>query len=403
MRVTIEQRLIMENVKSRVWSFLLSGTEYLVADAIYTRSYGFNNSSCKMNLNDVSTLLRISRATIKRALKRLEDLGLLSRAERHYEWEYTLINREITQEELGNKVIYDKKFMGLKLPKSKQKNVNPPRVTDEPPPAHPRTPTIKRTTFNKTSSKEVAAGKASYPSGEETTKEKIEGVKKATIRRREKLIEKGKAKKRPAIAEVEAAWVNGCRESFPHNVATSWGVREKGMVTQLLKKMNLPQGLSPVMLFEWFGKNWLWVIEQEFEWMGKKRDGKPAPTEPDIGFLIRWKDEFLNWYNKRNEFEGKRNAFILNRADEKLRARGYSQAEINHLNAEKEAKRNKHKVDFMKPVSKSSEGRKPVCKPKDPSKVRKAGPKFRPTKEIEDLDFSGLINLKVPEFKEDEK
>jgi hypothetical protein len=358
--ISREGRYKVENALHRDWISELSGAQYKVLVCIFSRTIGWNNLRCVVAKAEIAKDTNLSLGTVKSSLAFLDDNGYLKRTHRIRKWVY-----EINLEKVDD--------MALKI--SKKNKVGVQKTT--PLGGIKNNPSIEEDN-TKEDKKDIGV-----PSETPTTKvrSRIESIKNKERDKRKKLAYKAKKKKLPTLQEIEAVWQEETKTLYPSKVIVSWSSKERGQMMHFLKGSTFPSHVTKAEVIAWMVLNWQFIVEQEFHWMGKKKGYDPAPSEPKVGFLLRWRETFAEWYSKRNEFEGRRELFANDRQREELRRKGYTEEEID-------SRQQRSRGEFAT-VSKSKvlplDARKPLKKKSD--KVDKRTLRIKPTKEDENQPF----------------
>lgn len=387
--MTLKQRIEIITRINREWSGKLTPPEFMVAMAIADRTVAWGRRSGKINLREFTEGIKghrpplpIGRSRLLEIMKSLEIKGLLLRKQTAFETIYELTEDTIEKGDMAN----------LKISKKA------PRIGETPRPENRTTPSGKpdyprpenRTTLkdsnngdNNCMDSNTAELRPTYGLSVEKAIQQVEEQAKS---RRASSIEKAKQNKHPTPNQLYEVWEQACIDTFPKITTVRWGIRDKGIVRATLSDAKFSHNFNSAHLVDWSIRNWLWVCELEFDWMGKKKGTTSYPDEPSLRFFVRWINQFVEWYNRRKAFEGRREEFLLEHKRTYYVRRGYSEAEADSM-------ANRGKVTLITPKATPAASSRLLRAP--PRKVsggmtrRRTPDRLRP-EDLENLDLGEL-------------
>ena len=139
----------------------------------------------------------------------------------------------------------------------------------------------------------------------------------------------GKTDHQNTSVAVERAWNLAIAETFPGNITTAWGAREKSQAKQAARKWLGKREMTFDKFVEWSVLNWTAIMHKQFGWMTKS----PPPAVPAWGFFIAMMDQFAECHAEQ-KLEAWQSDADRTEID-KIMARGltYEQAMAQHLGA----------------------------------------------------------------------
>jgi len=95
-------------------------------------------------------------------------------------------------------------------------------------------------------------------------------------------------------AEVEAAWRDALRETFPDAVEPVWTGREKAQAKRLAKGWAHHRQIAFIDFTDWAIRHWTAIMRKQFKWMTKA----PPPAVPAFSFYVAMIDQFAECWGE---------------------------------------------------------------------------------------------------------
>jgi len=284
--VEIYQRAIRE------WAGALTPYELALAMHLLDRTVGWGKTRVTistrrfLNGDTVYSGLDMSRPTMFRALRSLEDKGLIVRHNdpRGREIKVYAVNLGWKPDTLPTPNLHKNQSHRETTP-SLTETTQSHRETREK--EEGRTEEGRKK--NNTEAPEPSApdpGPNSSRTPDEIIRAAGETFRAARTRRAQPQGNSLKAK----VAHAEALWRDAIAENHPTALAQKWSMREVGMVKAKAKDWPSIRQISFADFVEWCAANWAQIMHKQFKWMTKS----PPPDVPSVGFLISFLDQFAD-------------------------------------------------------------------------------------------------------------
>lgn len=277
----------------------------------------------------------LSKRQVIRLIEAIEDKGILARTPRGRTYRYEiLINVEMGLKQPKNAKLAP--VGGLKISKKQKIDATDDTYKGDTDDTYKSEigaigGTLRRNS-NKKEQKERTSSRSQ--SSDDTGKSALEKVLTESRGKRKEIKEKARNKQTVdlLVKEMRAVWNDSCLEHFPNQIVGDWGMREKAQVKLVAKKCRSKSSLNFIEFMEWSIKNWIYICEHEFSWMGKKTGRDTYPESPSIGFFCRFYQQFLQWFNDRHKIEGRRAEFSFEWNVKELVRKGWDEDEARaHL------------------------------------------------------------------------
>jgi hypothetical protein len=205
---------------------------------------------------------------------------------------------------------------------------------------------------------------------EENKKESFAGraqeILASSKKRYEDKYQKLLTKKKPKSTEFVYVWTSRIKLKYPDFPVSDFTKRELAMVNQFMKKLNLGDSSAVLEFVEWSIDHWRMVTNTILKSL------KSKPDYPDLGFLIRFKNEFIQARSKESYYQ--------ELATDDLYSRVYKSAIRKGMTEEQAKNKAKQEVEKEEEQSSLSKERMKIKKAKEALKKTKEQTK----KEIDD-------------------
>lgn len=104
-----------------------------------------------------------------------------------------------------------------------------------------------------------------------------------------------KARGSARVADLRVFWEKAWRETYEGYPCPAWSPKARGQLATLVKGLDLGQGQTVTDFLDWVVRSWATVRATRLWWMQER----PAPERPDVGFLVVFKDKFLDAWGDR--------------------------------------------------------------------------------------------------------
>lgn len=315
--VQIYQRAIRE------WQGALDPYEWTLAMHIIDRTLGWQNTHVTVSTrrfldgDTVYSGIRMSRAKMFRALRSLEDKGLIARKNDPHGREI-----KVYAVNLGWKSDI------LPVPK-RLKNQSPMEITPS-----PRETTQSPTETRDKEQGDKEEGENEHPgapepsvpdTGDNSSRAPDEIIRAAGQTFRAARVRRAQQPKGTSVKAVtqhaEALWREALAEHHPTAMAQRWTMREIGMMKAKAKDWPHVRQIGFADFVEWCAINWAQIMRKQFAWMTKKA----PPAVPDLGFLVSFMSQFADCWGD-DKFREWLNSAERTEMD-KLLAKGFSPEE----------------------------------------------------------------------------
>lgn len=164
-------------------------------------------------------------------------------------------------------------------------------------------------------------------------KHDLENLISLSVKEKQKrFLEKQRTKKALSLLDYQKMWHETVGARYPHVAQVMWSKKTLGQIKHFLKAVSMPDGKTHADFLEFCVNEWSGVGVHHFGWLNNYRleQGQPSisfPQYPCIGFVMGFKQVFLNAYTKH--IEG-----LLYPRDikkQKLKAQGYTDEEVLKL------------------------------------------------------------------------
>lgn len=340
---TLQYKLEMYQRIIREWSGTLSLYEFAVVMQLVDRTVGWGETRVTVSTGSIMhgggvySGLGIKRTKLFEVLASLEEKKIIRRSVTKGGAARISINVGWTPAMLNIP-----KRLQNKTENEGENDQNTPSVSRTTPSATRTTPSATRTLYtsnlstgNLSTSIVAASGDYDDHSGKLKNPDVPEKLKKSAKNIVSEKVEEAKAKSTSALtakvnrnrgrsdvsAGMESAWRMAMEETFPSVTVVPWSFRHKKNAKDKAKAWTFNSVVTFDDLLDWSVRHWTRIIAKNFQWMKKP----VAPVAPDIGFFIRFCDQFGESYASGDleEFRSRKERTEL----EQLMARGQSHEE----------------------------------------------------------------------------
>lgn len=297
---SLQSKLVIYQRLNREWAEHLDPYEFRVLTAIVDRTIGWGKPEARFSAgrllegDTVCGPLNMGRASLYRALARLEEKGFISR--RH----------PVDLPEVTFYSVHPDRSpkMALNLPKRLKEGAtrckaDPVSHRDTPvsegdwgvshgDPIYSNPLTGSRSTDNHCAA--LADREPSNPVAviRQTITRTVASHDAARAAKRETRIQRNTAE------GIEAAWREALHETFPDAVEPVWTGREKGQAKRLAKGWAHGKQIAFIDFTDWAVRNWTQIMRKQFKWMTKA----PPPAVPAFSFYVAMIDQFAECWGE---------------------------------------------------------------------------------------------------------
>lgn len=307
MRLPIEKHLEYERIILRKWLRFLEPSELCIVMFVFDHTVGWSKPTERIRAAWFLEHLPISEKTLTRKLASLEQRGVLlvtrtPGQSNHYalDFEWQPPHKDTMRMPKHPKSVESRR--GFKMPRKSKNDAEPsPKMGGTPSPKMGGT----QYTRDKPYKEQTNSGKPLPLSARESVQRALRKTEEARERKM------ATAEKKGSTAALFTLWQFKCRKFFDGMTVLPWRVEERGMVATLNRKLKAAGGVSAAELIRWSVENWKAIVALEFGWM----KSPPAPFTPEVRFLVKWVDRFVDRHN-RGLASGKQKLAVPDDADD---------------------------------------------------------------------------------------